>query len=160
MKNFKIKIIILCLSIFVSSSVFAKNVSLMTAESLVHVYLKEAFNLPNGPATKMSSFYIQGTGAFFILNCDLSFNAKSSNPFSSSKKAKSAGLPKDKIIKEMKNAILKAQEYIKIEKKDKVFLIIIDSKVFRSPFEKNLAKKIYKIGMESTNEKKTNIKEF
>jgi hypothetical protein len=157
MKNIKKNILttVFFILLFASANVDgnAKEVSLLNAESFIHIYLQKSFNLPDGPATKMASFYLEGTGAFFILNCDLSFNKRASNPFAPQKNKDQKIMGNKQIIVEMKKALLSAKKYLNLKKNDKIFLVVIDSKVFNSPFVKNKSKKIYKVGMvfETTN---------
>lgn len=160
MKNFKMKVNVLntvLIILFSTMLCFSEEPSLTTAESIAHGQLKEAFNLPNGPATRISSFYIKGIGFFLILNCDLSFNSIDATPFGSNAKKKKAILETNKIYDEMKSAIIKVGEFLKIDDKEKIFLVVIDSKVFKSPFEKVSAKKEYKVSMNVNNRDKSKI---
>jgi len=152
--------VILIVVAFVGINVKAQTSPLLNAESFIHIYLQKAFDLPNGPATKMASFYLKDTGAFFILNCDLSFNKRASNPFGSTNNKKQKTMDKKQIIDEMKQALLNAKKYLKLGKNDKVFLVVIDSKVFNSPFVKNKSKKIYKVGMTFKTTNINNIKVY
>lgn len=152
MKNFKILIIL-----FLSLTVFGKGPSLTTAESLATAKLRESFKLPNGPATNMSSFYIKGTGAFFILNCELSFNSSMQTPFGPTKSKKRNSIDKEEIYQIMKETLVEIEKYIEIGKQEKIFLIVVDAKVFKNPFEKSSQKKIYKISMEKGNKELNKI---
>ncbi len=162
MKSIKVSVLVAVLFavFFVGINVKAQTSPLLNAESFIHIYLQKSFNLPNGPATKMASFYLKDTGAFFILNCDLSFNKRASNPFAPNKNKDQKIMDTKQIINEMKNALLNAKKYLKLNKNDKVFLVVIDSKVFNSPFVKKTSKKIYKVGMTFETTNVNNIKVY
>ncbi|GEM_PF-2578063 len=135
MKDFKKYL----LAIFILAvSLSAKTSDLST---IVEGSLRKPLNLVTGPATQVVDFELDGK-TIVIVVADLSFNKTLGNPFAKNEKTEERTSEKE-VEKAVKNTFVKLQN-TKFRRKNEIYIIIFDKKLFGRTDNKTLRKFVYK----------------
>ena len=132
MKNSVRKLLLLLvLAIASSAPAFAAHISRLSAS--VEADLRQALQLPIGPATQFVSFHIPGNGIFIVVTTDFSMRPSAETPFGSGTKQRNAPSP-DKIRKALKSAILHCRKLVPVNSKsESLFVVLVNRSLFSRP---------------------------
>ncbi len=132
MKNSVKKIFLFLIVAIVSiSSANARDFSKTSGS--VEAALRQALQLPSGPATQFISFHIPANGLFVVVTTDFSMRPSVQTPFGATTKRGNTPAPIE-IRKALKNAVLNCRKLpLPDGKNESLYIILVNRTLFSRP---------------------------